>query len=358
MTLHSRRRCRCRSSWRSCDAEQAAALPREPGLLPRAAVAGAARRRERRLTFNYARAVIEKTASYTMSGVELRRRPGGRLAGGARAGAPRRAGPPRRLRGERPRPAGLRQRDRLLGAGRRRVQGDLGRRRRAACASPRRTCRGCSSGRSRATTSRSGGSPPATRSRTRRRRRRSAALPALGAHEGDAGAHRRRGVDGRDVRAVAGRHAGRGDGEPVRLHPVRDLPERARAEAVLGRVRPGGAEGAAARAEPRDVAALDDPGAVRQPDRRAGERDGGAGHRGAAGRGLGDPGEGARVPARPAAGRRRRTCTSSTRTWCCARCTTWRRCRAAPSARRSSSCPAWRCRWSSTRCSRRCSASG
>jgi len=43
------------------------------------------RRRERRLTLNYAKAVIEKTASYTMSGLSFL--------------VTRRTGPPRRLRG-------------------------------------------------------------------------------------------------------------------------------------------------------------------------------------------------------------------------------------------------------------------
>ncbi len=43
----------------------------------------------------------------------------------------------------------------------------------------------------------------------------------------------------------------------------------------------------------------------RQPDRRAGERHRVAGHRRAAGRGVGAAGAGARLPARPAAGRRR-----------------------------------------------------
>src|SRR3990170_4387596 len=70
---------------------------------------------------------------------------------------------------------------------------------------------------------------------------------------------------------------------------------------VLGRT--GGGKGAAAGAEPRPVAAFDDPGAVRQPDSGAGERDGGAGHRGAAGGGVGGAGEGAGLPAGPAAGR-------------------------------------------------------
>ena len=58
-------------------------------------------------------------------------------------------------------------------------------------------------------------------------------------------------------------------------------------------------------AEPRALAAFDDPGAFGQPDRRAGERRRVAGHRGAAGRGLGAAGAGARLPAGPAAGRRR-----------------------------------------------------
>src|SRR5439155_105848 len=57
---------------------------------------------------------------------------------------------------------------------------------------------------------------------------------------------------------------------------------------------------------PGDVAAFLDPRAVGKPDRRSRERHGGAGHRGAAGRGLGDPGESAGVPAGPPAGRRRR----------------------------------------------------
>ena len=59
-------------------------------------------------------------------------------------------------------------------------------------------------------------------------------------------AHDRRGVDRSGLRAVDRRRALRVARQPVRLHPVRHLPERTRAEAVLGCLGPRGAEGAAA----------------------------------------------------------------------------------------------------------------
>ena len=61
-----------------------------------------ARRRDRRLTLNYAKTVVEKTASYTMSGLSFVVDP------------------------EDGRAARLRQRDRLLGAWRRCIQDHLG----------------------------------------------------------------------------------------------------------------------------------------------------------------------------------------------------------------------------------------
>ncbi len=92
---------------------------------------------------------------------------------------------------------------------------------------------------------------------------------------------------------------------PYGFIPFVIYPEHPRAEAVLGAERPAADQGADPRAEPRADAAFDDPGAVRQPDRRAGERERVDGHRRDAGRGVGAAGAGAGVPARPAAGRRR-----------------------------------------------------
>ena len=84
------------------------------------------RRRERRLTLNYAKTVIEKTASYTMSGLSFVADPeDGSAEAAARARRAERA-LRENPRGEQPRPARVRQLDRLLGARQRGVQGDLG----------------------------------------------------------------------------------------------------------------------------------------------------------------------------------------------------------------------------------------
>jgi hypothetical protein len=71
------------------------------------------------------------------------------------------------------------------------------------------------------------------------------------------------GMDEGTLRAVAGRHVHRSQGQPVRLHPLRHLSEPPGTQAVLGRERRDGRERAGAGAEPGPVSALDDPGAVR-----------------------------------------------------------------------------------------------
>src|SRR5213594_2319354 len=84
------------------------------------------RRRERRLTLNYAKTVIEKTASYTMSGLSFVADPeDGSAAAAARA---RRAGRAVRddPRGGPPRAARVRAPGRLSRARQRGAQGDLG----------------------------------------------------------------------------------------------------------------------------------------------------------------------------------------------------------------------------------------
>jgi hypothetical protein len=58
---------------------------------------------------------------------------------------------------------------------------------------------------------------------------------------------------------------------------------------IRERIGPRAAEGTTARTQSRHVPALDDPRAEREPDRRPRERDRGAGHRGTARRRLGDP---------------------------------------------------------------------
>jgi len=66
------------------------------------------RRRERRLTLNYAKTVIEKTASYTMSGLSFVVDPEDASAEGCRTGAAGGGGAAGGVRGERARSAGLR----------------------------------------------------------------------------------------------------------------------------------------------------------------------------------------------------------------------------------------------------------
>ena len=92
---------------------------------------------------------------------------------------------------------------------------------------------------------------------------------------------------------------------PLRLRPIRRLPQPAGAQGLLGRVGHTAAHGAGPGAEPRPLPALHDHRALRQSHRRAGGRRACRGHRRAAGCGVGAAGEGARLPSGPAARRRR-----------------------------------------------------
>ena len=96
-----------------------------------------------------------------------------------------------------------------------------------------------------------------------------------------------------------------GAAKSLRLHPLRRLPQPAGAQAVLGQRGHNPAHGAAAGDQPRLLAAFHHPGVVGQPHRCVGGRGGVAGHRRAARSGLGGAGARPRLPARPAAGRRR-----------------------------------------------------
>ncbi len=209
---------------------------------------GAARRRERRLVFNYAKALIDKTASYLMSGLSFVVDPPDSIA----RGASRRRGATEQALREVYEANNLAQLDfdseidaAVLGDGAFKVTWDALRAARAGVGAGRAGHLRLVGGRRR--TRACGAWPAATASRTKRRR--CSTAPASSRRNGRqlrASARRRR-IAGQhsvvevwtrdELRAVAGRRAARGEGQPVRLHPLRHLPQPARAEEVLGRER-------------------------------------------------------------------------------------------------------------------------
>ena len=213
-----------------------ARLRRQPRLLPGRAVAGSRRsRRERRLVFNYAKSLVEKTTSYLMSGIGFAVDPDG-------------DSPESQERARRAEKAlldvyeanQLAQLDfdteldaAVLGDGAFKVTWDTRGAPRPRLGAGRAGHLRLVAGRRRLPhlARRQPLHPPARGGRDALRRRcRQGTRPRQGLGG-------RRGVDGARVRAVAGRRPHRAEGQPLRLHPLRHLPQPARAQALLGRLR-------------------------------------------------------------------------------------------------------------------------